>query len=79
MSCNKKKLNIGNNKVIDKTKVCKSVSIMLDKFSVGIKPPDDIVVKAKLKASKSRISNKLYKNITKIVDTKYISKILIKL
>jgi hypothetical protein len=69
-SCSKKKLNIGNNKVIDKTKICKLVSIMLDKLSVGMKPPEDIVVKARLKASRSRISTKLYKKITKIVEKK---------
>ena len=40
---------------------------MLDKLSVGIKPPDDIVVKAKLKESSSLISIKLYKKITKTV------------
>ena len=35
-SYNKKKLNIGNNKVIDKTKICKLLSIMLDKLSVDM-------------------------------------------
>jgi hypothetical protein len=44
------------------------VSIILDKFSVGIKPPEDIVVKARLKASRSRISVKLYKKITNKVE-----------
>ena len=43
---------------------------MLDKFSVGINPPEDIVVKARLKASKSLISIKLYKKITKRVEKK---------
>ena len=56
--------------MIDKIKICKSVSIILDKLSVGIKPPEDIVVKAKLKESRSRISIKLYKKITKIVEKK---------
>jgi hypothetical protein len=69
-SYNKKKLNIGNNKVIDKTKICKLVSIILDKLSVGMKPPEDIVVKARLKASRSRIPIKLYKKITKMVEKK---------
>ena len=55
-SCIKKKLNIGNNRVIDKTKICSLVSMMLDKLSVGINPPEDIVVTAKLKASKSLTS-----------------------
>ena len=69
-SCTKKKLNIGNNKVIDKTKTCSLVSMILDKFSVGINPPEDIVVKAKLKESKSLTSIKVYKKITKIVEKK---------
>ena len=56
--------------MIDKTKICRLVSIILDKFSVGIKPPEDIVVKARLKASRSRISIKVYKKITKIVEKK---------
>ena len=44
--------------------------MILDKLSVGIKPPEDIVVKARLKASRSRISIKVYKKITKIVEKK---------
>ena len=44
--------------------------MMLDKFSVGINPPEDIVVKAKLKESKSLTSVMLYKKITKIVEKK---------
>jgi hypothetical protein len=69
-SCIKKKLNIGNNKVIDKTKTCRLVSMILDKLSVGINPPEDIVVKARLKASRSLTSIKLYKKITKTVEKK---------
>tara|TARA_Y100000590_G_C15056035_1_gene764497 strand:+ start:328 stop:546 length:219 start_codon:yes stop_codon:yes gene_type:complete len=69
-SCTKKKLNIGNNKVIDKIKVCNLVSMIFDKFAVGINPPEDIVVKAKLKESKSLTSIKVYKKITKIVEKK---------
>ena len=69
-SCNKKKLNIGNSKVIDNTKVCKLVFITSDKLLAGINPPDDIVVKARLKASNNLISIKLYKKITKIVEEK---------
>ena len=42
--------------------------MIFDRLSVGIKPPEDIVVKAKLNASKSLMSNNLYKNITKKVD-----------
>ena len=66
----KKKLNIGNNRVIDKTKICRLLPIIFDKLSVGIKPPEDIVVKARLKASRRRISIRLYKKITKIVEKK---------
>ena len=44
------------------------VSIILDKLSVGIKPPEDIVVKARLKASRRRISIKLYIKIIKMVE-----------
>ena len=69
-SCSKKKLNIGNNKVIDKTKICISLFIILDKFSSGINPPEDIVVKARLKASRSLTLIKLYKKITKAVEKK---------
>ena len=43
---------------------------MSDKFSTGRKPPEDIVVKAKLNASKSLIFIKVYKKITKIVERK---------
>ena len=49
--------------MIDKTKICKLFSIILDKSSVGIKPPEDIVVKARLKASRNRILINLYKKI----------------
>ena len=59
-SCIKKKLNIGNNKVIDTTKICSLVSIILDKLSDGINPPEDIVVKDRLNESKSLISIKPY-------------------
>ena len=68
MSCIKKKLNTGNNKVVDKTKICRLVSMIFDKLSVGINPPEDIVVKAKLNESRSRTSINLYRKITKIVD-----------
>ena len=44
--------------------------MILDNLSVGIKPPEDIVVKARLKASRRRISIELYKKITKIVEKK---------
>ena len=70
MSWIKKKLNIGNNKVIQKTKICKLFVKILDKLSSGINPPEEILVKAKLKASKSLRSIKRYKKITKIVEEK---------
>ena len=69
-SCNKKKLNIGNNKVTDNTKICKFVDIISDRLCVGINHPEDIVVKARLKASSNLISIRLYKKITKIVEEK---------
>tara|TARA_B100000686_G_C15913178_1_gene535923 strand:- start:53 stop:265 length:213 start_codon:yes stop_codon:yes gene_type:complete len=68
MSCNKKKLNIGNNNVVAKIKICKSLCMKFDKLSVGINPPEDIVVKARLKASSSLMSTRLYIKITKIVE-----------
>ena len=70
ISCNKKKLNIGNNKVIAKMNICKSLIKMLDKLSFGKKPPEDTLEKARLTESKSLKSIKLYKNITKIVEIK---------
>ena len=79
MSCNKKKLNIGNNKVNAKRNICKSFVKMSDKFSLFINPPEEIVVKAKLTESRSLRSIELYTSITKIVVKKYIRKILIKL
>ena len=70
ISNNIKKLNIGNNKVIDKTKIRKLLSIILDKLPVGINPPEDMVVKARWNESRSLILTKLYKKITKIVEEK---------
>ena len=58
-SCIKKKLNIGNNKVIDKTKVCKLVDIISDKFSTGTNPPEAIVVKARLNELIDKIKKQL--------------------
>ena len=69
-SCSKKKLNIGNNKVIDKTKICRLLPRISDKLFIGINPPEDMLVKAKLKASSSLKSIKLYKKMTKIVEKK---------
>ena len=69
-SCSKKKLNIGNNKVIDKTKICKLLPKISDKLFIGINPPEDMLVKAKLKASSNLKSIKLYKKMTKIVEKK---------
>ena len=69
-SYNKKKLNIGNNKLIEKIKICISSFKILDRLSFGINPPEDIVVKAKLKESRSLKSIELYKKIIKIVEIK---------
>ena len=79
ISCIIKKFNIGNNNVIDITKICRLFSIILVKFVVGKKPPAEIVVNDRLKESKSLISTILYKKITKIVDIKYMVKIFTKL
>ena len=54
-------MDIGNRRVIDKTKIWRSLFTILDRLSVGIKPPEDIVVRAKLNASSSLIFTKLYK------------------
>ena len=67
MSCNKKKLSIGNNKVNEKINICKSFVKILDKLSFVIKPPEEITVRARLTESRSLRSIKLYKNIEKIV------------
>ena len=69
----------GNNNAIDRTKILRSLSIILVKLSVWINPPEDIVVKDKLTESRSLIFTKLNKKIKKRVDKKYIIKILIKL
>tara|TARA_B100001123_G_scaffold370080_1_gene432238 strand:+ start:293 stop:478 length:186 start_codon:yes stop_codon:yes gene_type:complete len=61
---------MGNRKVIDKIKICKSFFNMSDKLLLGINPPEDMVVKAKLKESTSLRSIILYKNITKTVEKK---------
>ena len=50
--------------------IWKSVTIILDKLSVGMNPPVDIVVNARLKESRSLIFISLYKDITKIVEIK---------
>ena len=69
-SYNKKKLNIGNNREIDITKIFKFVEVISIKLPVGINPPEDIVVKARLTASRSLILINAYKKITKIVEKK---------
>ena len=61
---------MGNNKVIDRTKTCMLFFMMQDKLSTGINPPEDMVVKAKLKESRSLKPTKLYKKIIKIVEEK---------
>ena len=56
--------------MIDKTKVCRLFATISDKLFDGMKPPADIAVKAKLKASNNLMSTKVYKKIIKIVDIK---------
>ena len=51
ISKNKKKLNIGNNKANDITKVCKLLFMITDKLLVGMNPPAEIIVKDKLTES----------------------------
>tara|TARA_B100000378_G_C17717077_1_gene297366 strand:+ start:320 stop:460 length:141 start_codon:yes stop_codon:yes gene_type:complete len=46
------------------------LSIILDRLSVEIKPPEDTVVNAKFNASRSLMFAKLYKKIIKIVEKK---------
>ena len=55
---------------MDKTKICKLSLTILDKLFVGRNPPDDIVVKARLNASKSLTFIIPYKKIIKIVEKK---------
>ena len=52
------------------TKIWRLLFTILDKLSVGIKPPEEIVVKAKLNASRSLMFTRLYKKITKTVEKK---------
>ena len=63
-------MKIGKSKDNDKEKICKLFSNMSDKFAVGINPPEDTEVKAKLKASRSLMSTKVNKKIINIVDEK---------
>tara|TARA_B100000686_G_C15836090_1_gene500402 strand:+ start:252 stop:470 length:219 start_codon:yes stop_codon:yes gene_type:complete len=67
-SYNKKKLNIGNSKVVEKTNICKLSNKIFDKLALGINPPADMLVNARLTESRSLKFAKLYKNIIKIVD-----------
>ena len=57
-----KKLNIGNSKQMDKINIWNSLFIIFDKLFVGINPPDETTVNAKLNASKSLISTIVKKN-----------------
>ena len=54
--------------MIDKTKICKLLFKILDKLLPAIKPPEDIVVKAKFNESNNLIFTKLYKKIIKTVE-----------
>ena len=51
--------------MIDKIKICKLLLKILDKLLLGIKPPEDIVVKAKFNESNNLIFAKLYKKNNK--------------
>ena len=64
MSYSKKKLNMGIIKVIDKIKIWRSFSIILNKLVSGMKPPDEIIVNDRLKASKRRKSARVKRKIT---------------
>ena len=61
----------------DKIKIWKLFVTILFKIFLERKPPDDIVVKARLNESKNLIPVKLYKRIIMKVVSKYITKILI--
>ena len=61
---------MAKSKVIEKVIICKLFFKISDKLSLGIKPPEEIEVNAKLKESKSLKPTKLYKKIIKIVDRK---------
>ena len=56
--------------MIEKINICKLFFKIIDRFSVGKKPPEDTAVKARLTESRSLKSVKLYRNITKTVDEK---------
>ena len=64
------KLKKESNIVKDKINVCWSLIMISSSIFDGIKPPEEIMVKDKLTASKSLIFTKLYKKITKIVEKK---------
>ena len=64
---NKKKLNIGNSKVIEKINICMWLKSKLSILFLGINPPDEITVNAKLKESKSLKFIKLNRKIMKTV------------
>ena len=66
----KKKLNMGNNKLSEKIKVCKLFWRISDILLSGINPPEEIAVNDKLNESNNLKSTRVYKKITKIVDKK---------
>tara|TARA_B100001123_G_C14339472_1_gene642452 strand:- start:74 stop:265 length:192 start_codon:yes stop_codon:yes gene_type:complete len=63
-------LKIGNNKVIDRMKAFELSVIILERFSLGINPPEDMLVKARLNESRSLKSTNVYKKIQTIVEDK---------
>ena len=55
--------------MIEKINICKSFFKILDKLSLGRNPPEDTLVKARFTESRSLKSVKLYRKMTKIVDS----------
>ena len=56
--------------MIEKTNTCTLFIKIFDRLSFGIKPPEDILVKARLTESRSLKLVKVYKKIIKRVDKK---------
>ena len=61
---------MGNNKDKDKIKIWRPLVVIRLKLFFERKPPEDMVVEAKLNESKSLMFDMLNKKITKIVENK---------
>ena len=72
-------MKIGINKLKDKINFWKLLFVILLRSFEDIKPHDDMVVNAKFTDSKNLIFDNLNSKIIKIVEKKYIDKILRKL